>query len=113
VLNYSNGGLYIYFISPWAAIVKNIKAEKYKHTKTETRKSKRTNTIKKTKKHYRTKLLINPFITAVNTLLSNSLSMNFFRRLSITLHNDERPREFLKNTMSSPSLYETVPLACE
>ena len=30
--------------------------------------------------------------------------MKFFRRLSITLHNDERPREFLKNTMSSPSL---------
>jgi len=45
----------IYFISPWAAIVKNIKAEKYKHTKKQTRKSKRTNTIKKTKKHYRTR----------------------------------------------------------
>jgi len=29
--------------------------------------------------------------------------MNFLRRLSITLHNDGRSREFLKNTMSSPS----------
>jgi len=41
---------YIYFISPWAAIVKKInkiKAEKYKHTKTQkqTRKSKRTNKL--------------------------------------------------------------------
>ena len=55
----------------------------------------------KDKKYYRTKLLIKPFITTVNTLLSNSLSMNFLRRLSITLHNDGRPGEFLRNTMST------------
>jgi len=29
--------------------------------------------------------------------------MNFLRRLSVALHSDGRPRDFLENTMSSPS----------
>ena len=70
---------------------KNIKAKKNRRTIKNYRTTKKLQNYKQD--HYRTKLLINPFITTVNTLLSNSLSMKFFWRLSITLHNDERPRE--------------------
>jgi len=100
----SSGKCNMHFISPLSSQIKRSNYKKTVHTQYNERiQNTRFQKRWKMKKHYRTKLLIKPSITTVNTSLSNSLSMNFLRRLSITLHNDKRPREFLKNTMSSPS----------
>jgi len=71
--------IYIYFISPWAAIVKKIKAEKYKHTKTQkqTRKSKRTNKLLKKHLYLQTNIYVSiqfHFIPELFVSAKNSLA---------------------------------------